>query len=604
MCSPPAAAASNNTPCTNTLLSLQNNCGGTFHTNVGATNSGITPLPACGGYNTTGGNTNNHSRDVWFRFVAGPTGTVHIQSFSGTLTNGAMAVYSAASCNGPFSLIACDDNSGMNLMPHLTLNGLTPGTSYYLRYWGNGNSTGTFSLCVQGVVTLPPGDCVYLLNLFDSFGDGWGSSSVGVGLGGPVQNYSTTARARQVAIGVNIGQTIVLNYNASGTFQSQNSYNLGLHGGGGVYFNSGSPPASGIVYTQSVNCAPPPAAQEDCIGSHTVCSTENVSNSTTNTGNVADLNGSNAGCLANAERQGTWYNFSSTTNGTVAFTISPTDPTDDYDFAVWGPYPSTSSVNDICPPASAPIRCSYSGQTGDTGLNMTATDLSEGALGDKWVRYLDVQAGDIYLLYVSNWSQSGLAFDLNWNISAGTTMDCTPLPVELLRFEVEETNGAVLATWTTASEWGSDSFILERSADGLDFVPIGSVPAAGHTTWQVDYEFTDGSPRTGLNYYRLQQVDLDGSAHIGPVRWVELRGIGPVIYPNPCENVLHMAGPAGTGASWIRLADMQGRIIRSWRPAEAEIITLNMEGVAGGHYVIVVDGLEGYSKTRMPVTKR
>ena len=75
----------------------------------------------------------------------------------------------------------------------------------------------------------PAGDCVYMLNLYDSFGDGWGTSYVGVSInGGPYQNYTVAGTSNSVMIGVNIGDIITLNYNNSGAWQGENSYSLSL----------------------------------------------------------------------------------------------------------------------------------------------------------------------------------------------------------------------------------------------------------------------------------------------------------------------------------------------------------------------------------------
>ena len=69
---------------------------------------------------------------------------------------------------------------------------------------------------------------------------------------------------------------------------------------------------------------------------------------------------------------------------------------------------------------------------GTTGWNYTANDNSEGQFGDRYVNDLTVTPGEVYMLYVSNWSQSGLAFDLTWDLQNGATLDCGVLPIELI----------------------------------------------------------------------------------------------------------------------------------------------------------------------------
>lgn len=553
-CVAPPPPVTNGNPCSSISTPLVLSCGGSSYSNVGGGNSGTGPAPSCGSY--TGA-----SQDVWFSFVAGPYGTVNLSSTAGTLTDGVMAVYSAPSCSGPFTQVACDDDSGPGLMPQLALNGLTPGQTYYIRYWGYGNATGTFNLCVQGVATVPPGGCVYMLNLFDSFGDGWGTSNLGVSInGGAYTYYSVTGSSYNVAIPAVAGDVIVLNYNNSGTFQGENSYTLTL--GAGAVFNSGSPPTAGIAYAGTLTCSPPPAPPEDCVGSITVCSGQSFNNNTNNTGNIADLNATSAGCLLSTERQGTWYNFTISASGQVAFNINPTDPTDDYDFALWGPFPSGSTPSTICPPLSAPVRCSYAFPGGATGLNYTATDLTETAAGDKWVRYLDVLAGQVYLLYISNFSQSGLAFDLNWNLQGGASLDCTILGLELIGPLAWDAPGAVDVEWTALGQVSGHRFHVERAGLEGHFEAIGSQQAyAG--SGSATYRFRDESPLTGVNRYRLRLEDGNGDQGLS-AEAVVMHGhssVEALLVPNPASESVWLTFYSATeGQAQVELFDPDGRL--------------------------------------------
>src|SRR5436189_2120416 len=123
----------------------------------------------------------------------------------------------------------------------------------------------------------------------------------------------------------------------------------------------------------------------DCAGSVRVCIDTTFSESPGDSGTVADLGAGNHGCMESNERQGVWVRFTTNATGTVAFTINPTAGAD-YDLALWGPY----AADPVCPTQAQPIRCSFSAINGGTGLNYTAVDLSEGAGGNSWVRYLDV----------------------------------------------------------------------------------------------------------------------------------------------------------------------------------------------------------------------
>ncbi|TVR80751.1 MAG: hypothetical protein EA412_04450, partial [Chitinophagaceae bacterium] len=87
----------------------------------------------------------------------------------------------------------------------------------------------------------------------------------------------------------------------------------------------------------------------------------------------------------------------------------------------------------------------------------------------------------------------------------------TPLPVELIAFDAVKEGTAVSVYWATATEIDSDHFIVERSANAEDYKAIEIVEAAGNSVEEIFYQVKDEDPYHGVNYYRLKQVDFDGS---------------------------------------------------------------------------------------------
>ncbi len=562
-CAAGAPPLTNNDPCGAIPVAVTSQCAFTTYSNAGATNSAITPAPGCGAFGAG-------SLDVWFSFVAPATGTAIIETQAGSMTDVAMALYAdppPAGCAGPFTLVQCDDDGGPGLMPFLSFTGLNPGWTYYLRVWGFGTASGTFGLCVHGPNTVPAGACVYALQLFDSFGDGWGTSSVGVSInGGPYTDYSLNGQYNVVLIGLNVGDIIVVTYNATGPNQAQNSFRLSFLTGNALIYSSTSPPAAGVNFTQTVTCVTPAPPATDCVGGATICSGQAFNNNSSNTGSVIDLTTANQGCLASGERQGTWYVFSPSAPGTIGFTINPAAPTD-YDFAVWGPYPPGSTTGTICPPAGPPLRCSYAAPTGATGLGNGAADVTEGAGGDLWVSTIPVTVGQVYLLYVDNFSTNGQAFSLTWQLGGGASLDCTVLPIELLDFQANGSEDGVMLDWTTATEEHSDRFEIERSTDGELFELIGTLPSSGNSHQHQHYAFLDRLPHYGLNHYRLRHVDVDGDEDHSPVRSVFVDRAGKsdvLIVPNPGNGVVNVLLPeAGPGSLFV-LSDAMGReVMRS-----------------------------------------
>ncbi len=580
-CAAGPPSVTNNEPCGAIPVSVSSQCAFSTYTNVGATNSVMAPLPACGFYNTG-------SLDVWFSFVAPSTGTAIIETQVGSMTDAAMAVYADApptDCAGPFTLVQCDDDSGPGLMPFLSFTGLNPGWTYYIRVWGYNVNAGTFGLCVHGPASMPAGACVYALQLYDSFGDGWGSSSVGVSInGGAYTDYSLNGQYNIVLIGLNVGDILVVNYNASGPNQAQNNFRLSFLTGNTLIFASTSPPAAGVNFTQTVTCITPAPPATDCLGSTTICSAQAFNNNSSNTGNVADLTVANQGCLASGERQGTWYAFSPSAPGTIAFTIAPSTPTD-YDFGVWGPYPAGSTTGSICPPAGPPLRCSYSSLLTNTGLSSAAVDVTEGAAGDAWVSPITAAVGQVYLLYVDNFSLNGQAFSLTWQLGPGASLDCSVLPIELLSFDAHgEADGAQL-NWSTATEENSDRFEIERSADGEHFELIGMLPSSGNSVQELHYGFLDRFPHHGLNHYRLRHVDIDGDgqhSHIASV-FMERTGNEVFLLPNPGHGLVQAILPEKAVGSFFVMFDAVGQEVLRVR-VEGSRISLDMSHFTTGMY--------------------
>lgn len=128
------------------------------------------------------------------------------------------------------------------------------------------------------------------------------------------------------------------------------------------------------------------------------------------------------------------------------------------------------------------------------------------------------------------------------------TVTFTPLPVELTAFTGEAQASAVALKWTTASEKNSAYFQVERASPAAPerFEAIGQVDAAGSSAHALTYSSVDSRP-AALGYYRLKQVDKDGSSAYSPVVAVRATpALALQAYPNPTNGTLTLTGPADT----------------------------------------------------------
>ena len=130
----------------------------------------------------------------------------------------------------------------------------------------------------------------------------------------------------------------------------------------------------------------------------------------------------------------------------------------------------------------------------------------------------------------------------NFALSGATSnykVHAVTLPVILTYFNATRSNDKAVLSWATSQEQNSRSFIIERSTDGQTFNSIGSVAAAGNSTSTINYSFTDAAPRPGVNYYRLQQVDIDGQQNYSKTVSVQFAETELTsIAPNPASAVL------------------------------------------------------------------
>jgi hypothetical protein len=131
-------------------------------------------------------------------------------------------------------------------------------------------------------------------------------------------------------------------------------------------------------------------------------------------------------------------------------------------------------------------------------------------------------------------------------ITLGSKSGMTPLPVELMSFTAVCNGEYVDLNWSTATEINNDKFIVQRSNDMRTFNAIAEISGAGNTTEVQFYSLTDNEPIGDKAYYRLRQVDFDGTYNYSNVVAVECSSIVDApqveLYPNPVKDILHIVG--------------------------------------------------------------
>ena len=118
-----------------------------------------------------------------------------------------------------------------------------------------------------------------------------------------------------------------------------------------------------------------------------------------------------------------------------------------------------------------------------------------------------------------------------------------PLPIELIQFTAKLINqSAVILNWITATEINNDYFIIEKTKNGMDFSEVARLKGAGNSSKIMYYSAIDEKPFQGKSFYRLKQVNIDGTNSFSQMEEINLSGENETFYtvfPNPSkgENV-------------------------------------------------------------------
>ncbi|MGV3503142.1 MAG: T9SS type A sorting domain-containing protein [Adhaeribacter sp.] len=173
-------------------------------------------------------------------------------------------------------------------------------------------------------------------------------------------------------------------------------------------------------------------------------------------------------------------------------------------------------------------------------------------------------------------------------------MGLITLPVKLTSFEAKAATGLVALNWATATEENNQYFEVERSQDGKNFTAIGRVSGKGTTQQAQQYSFKDVKPLNGTLYYRLKQVDLDGTSELSAMKAVTgIAAAAPklAVYPNPVVSDLHMElNTLPQGNYTITLSSMSNGVVKQKTVQAGELLVLNVSDIPSGAYILTISG--------------
>ena len=165
-----------------------------------------------------------------------------------------------------------------------------------------------------------------------------------------------------------------------------------------------------------------------------------------------------------------------------------------------------------------------------------------------------------------------------------------PLNIILSSFSAKPIDRkSIELNWSTASEENNDYFSIQHSTDGRNFTELGWVEGAGTTFAAQEYHFMHKEAEKGMNYYRLQQFDFDGTFAYSPVEVVELAGIAEIeVRPTLAENTVDVLFSTSLDRNaTLEVINIMGKtVIQEAIGAQTEKLQLDVSTLHQGHYFV------------------
>jgi hypothetical protein len=166
------------------------------------------------------------------------------------------------------------------------------------------------------------------------------------------------------------------------------------------------------------------------------------------------------------------------------------------------------------------------------------------------------------------------------------------LPVTLSRFQgSKESANSVRLEWTTEQEENNRMFNIERSTDTEGFVTIGQIAGHGNSSVVENYSFVDENPGSGMNYYRLKQIDYDEHFAYSKIVAVEMDGASVLhteVFPNPVSNQLTVRSKNNERINAVSIYSIDGTMIFNDQHITSNIFSTSVQRLKAGFYLVYV----------------
>lgn len=203
-------------------------------------------------------------------------------------------------------------------------------------------------------------------------------------------------------------------------------------------------------------------------------------------------------------------------------------------------------------------------------------------------------------------SQTASFDDVSGNCNSGTINNVSVLSANISSNNFINTYGAILPLaldyfkagqkhpssvhleWASLYEFNHSKFIVERSNDQRSWMGIETVPSLGNGDVRKVYQSIDRQPVSGINYYRLKQVDLEGGVSYSSVARINiLTNKGIMVFPNPVKEIANLYSKEFFKAGQtIQMIDAKGTRIKTIIPTGGNRLQIDLSGYTSGLYLL------------------
>ena len=176
----------------------------------------------------------------------------------------------------------------------------------------------------------------------------------------------------------------------------------------------------------------------------------------------------------------------------------------------------------------------------------------------------------------------------------------TPLPVRDLSFDAKA-NGVLKSklNWTTSSEYNTSHFEVYTSKDGNNWLKIGEVKSVGYADQLSTYQFDHNKAVLGLNFYKINLIDLDGKQTLSEIKVVDFNLTNNyfLVYPNPSSDFISVES---SDVSKIELIGIDGKKVEIEINENGNIHQFSVKHLAASTYFLLLTNRIG-EVNRIPV---